>query len=355
MEKKSYLFVLGILILLGIIGMILTVKIIPPSNQYKNYVISGSIIPSEKVVGNKPNYVYVYYPYYIPKYLCRSSDIQLSAIEWLDENNGEYQILFTVPVGLGEVIITTDCSSCEHTKVKLDEIPESVDLIWGSAKCEDDFQISEQQPKAVEHARNFLNGIDTNIVDKPFNSSEVQSIKNDVKRGMDEIFESDGIRDKINESLLHAYYAEWFAWRAQYKLKLFELKYCVNEVGSLVKSHGDDKCFVPDYNAYNDYKSANSTYFSLSDSRLLNDYPFDIKELDEMEKEIDYVHGQVKRVSDSLRECTDSRGIINGTFEFQRPYCEARNITIKITYLIWAIVFIYIGILIEKGKRLWKK
>ncbi|MEA3434851.1 MAG: hypothetical protein U9R43_00180 [Thermodesulfobacteriota bacterium] len=341
--------------MLGVIGIILTVEIIPPANQYKNCVISGSIDPSEKIVGNKPNYVYIYYPFHIPKYLCRSSDIRLSAIEWGDENKGKYQILFTVPVGLDEVIITTDCSSCEHKKVNLDEIPKSVDLVWGSAKCEDDFQVSNQQSKAIEHARNFLNGIETNIVDKPFNTSEVQSIKKDVERGRDEISESDRIRSNINESLLHAYYVEWFAWRAQYKLKLFELKYCVNKVNLLVKTHENDKCFVPDHNAYNDYNSANSTYFSLSDSRLLNDYPFDIKELDEMKKEIDYVNRQVKWVSDSLRECEDSYRIINGTFEFQKPYCETRQIIFKITYIIWAIVFVYLGILIEKGRKIWKK
>jgi len=62
MERKSYLFIFIILILLGIIGIILTVEIVPPSNQYKNYVISGSIIPSEKTIENKPQYVYVYYP-----------------------------------------------------------------------------------------------------------------------------------------------------------------------------------------------------------------------------------------------------------------------------------------------------
>ena len=353
MEKKSYLFILIILILLGIIGIILTVEIVPPSNQYKNYVISGSIIPSEKTIGNKPQYVYVYYPYYIPRYLCKSSDIQLSAIEWIDENNGKYQILFTVPIGLKEVILTTDCTSCEHKTVRLDEIPDSVDLVWGGDNCEESFQVSDEQSKAVEHARNFLNGIETNLVKQSFNSSEIQSIKNDVEKGREAISESDR-NVNYNESLLHAYYAEWFAWRAHYKMRLFELKYCVEETNSLIQLYENERCFVPDYNAYNDHVSANITYVSLKDGRLLDDYLFDKKETEEMKKEISNVHRQVEWVSDSLRKCENSQRIINGTFEYQKPYCEARQIVFKITFIIWAITFVYIGILIEKGRKIWK-
>lgn len=353
MERKSYLFILIILILLGIIGIILTVEIVPSSNQYKNYVISGSIIPSEKTIGNKPQYVYVYYPYYIPRYLCRSSDIQLSAIEWIDENNGKYQILFTVPVGLKEVILTTDCTSCENKTVRLDEIPDSVDLVWGGDNCEESFQVNDEQSKAVEHARNFLNGIETNLVKQSFTFSESQSIKNDVERSREEISESN--RDvNYNESLLHAYYAEWFAWRAHYKMRLFELKYCVEKTNSLIQLYENETCFVPDYNAYNDYVSANITYVSLKDGGLLDDYPFDKKEPEEMKKEILYVPRQVEWVSDSLRKCENSQRIINGTFEYQKPYCEARHIIFKITFIIWAITFVYIGILIEKGRKIWK-
>lgn len=354
MERKSCLFILIILILLGIIGIILTVKIVPPTNQYKNYVISGNIIPSEKTIGNKPQYVYVYYPYYIPRYLCRSSDIQLSAIEWINENNGKYQILFTVPVGLKEVILTTDCTSCENKTVRLDEIPDSVDLVWGGDNCEESFKVNDEQSKVVEHARNFLNEIETNLVKQPFNSSEIQSIKNDVERGREEISESD--RDvNSNESLLHAYYAEWFAWRAQYKMRLFELKYCVEEINSLIRLYENESCFVPDYNAYKNYVSANNTYVSLKDGRLLDDDPFDINETEEMKKEINSVPRQVEWVSDSLRECENSHRIINGTFEYQKPYCEARQIVFKVNFIIWAIVFVYIGIWIEKGIKIWKK
>jgi len=355
MGKKNYLRILGFFILLGVIITILLIEINPPANQYKNYIISGSVNPSDKIVGGKPPYVSIYYPYYMPEYLCRSQDIQVSAINWSDENNGKYQILVSVPVGLDEVIITTDCSSCEYKKVNLNESSQSVDLIWGSAKCGDEFQISEQPIKVVEYTRNLLNEIERNIVNKSFNSSEIQSIKGDVEKGRDKISESDRITDDINGSLLNAYYAEGFAWRARYKLRVFELKYCVSKGGSLLKSYEDNPCFIPDYNAYTNYKSSNNTYFSLSDRRLLSNYLFSKKEIGDMKKEIEDIHRQYGWVSKSLEKCKDSSRIINGTFEYQKPFCKARQIEIGINWISWAIVFIYLGILIEMGKRIWKK
>ncbi|MCK4730173.1 MAG: hypothetical protein KAT28_02540 [Candidatus Aenigmarchaeota archaeon] len=352
MNKRDLLYLSVILILLGALSSVLILKIVPPINQYKNYVISGEVIPLEKIIGVNPKYVYIYYPSNMPESLCRSSKIQLSAIEWLDENKGKYQILFTVPVGLDEIIITTDCSSCEYKKVRLDNIPESIDLMYGNAECKDDFQVSDQQPKVVEHARNFLNRIQTNIVDKPFNYSEDQSIKKDIERGLDEISESDSMRDNINESLLHAYYAEWFAYRAQYKLRFFELKYCVENINILFESHEEYKCFVPDYNTYNDYSSVNITYFSLRKSSLLDDSSFDKLESQKMKDEIWYLHRQVERISDSVNKCKNSQDIINGTFEFQKPYCIARKTAIYLFNFVGLIIIFGIGILI--GQR-WGK
>lgn len=354
MNKQSAVYFLSVLVLLGIIVCILTIKIIPPSNQYKSYVISGRIEPAEKVVGDKPQYVNVYYPYYAPKYLCRSSDIQISSINWFNDTTGEYQIQIAVPVGLKEVVITTDCSSCDHKTILLKESLDSVNLLWGDKKCESDFQLSEQQPQVVESARNLLNIIETNNVDKPFNSSEIQSIKTDLKAGRDEIGESDMVMNNVNDSLLHAYYASWFAGRARYKSLLFELEYCVNEVGTLLREHESDKCFVPDYTAYTDYKSANSSPF-LKGSILLGDSPFNTKDLDKIKDETRYVYDYAAHVSDSLQKCENSKTILNGTFEFQKPYCTARKIVFNAQYIIWAIIFVYVGILVEKGKKIWKR
>lgn len=263
--------------------------------------------------------------------------------------------MITVPVGLNEVIITTDCSSCEYKTVLLKEIPDSVNLIWGSQKRENGFRVGEQQRQVVEHVRNLLDEIETDLVKTPFNSSEVNSVKNDVRRSRDEISESN-IATNLNESLLYAYYAEWLGWNALYKMQLFELKYCVQKSNTVIETYENDECFVPDYASYKDYESANQTYFSLNSRELKDEYdPLDKKELDDMKAEITFMYDQFNRVDDSLTKCENSQGIINGTFEFQKPYCEKRGMSSKIAYIVWIIVFVYIGILIEKGGKIWKK
>lgn len=355
-KDKTLYILLVILALLGIMGVILPIIFAPPSNQYRTYVISGKINPSEQIVGNKPQYVSVYYPNSMPQYLCRSSIVKSSAIEWVDGTNGEYQVLFTVPIGLNDILLTTDCTSCDNKKVRLNAIPNSIDLTWGAQKCNVSFQIDTEQPKAVEHAGNFLNYIDVELVDKNFNSSDVQSIKQDIKQGKDAILESDRMKtSNSNESLLHAYYAEWFARRARYKMRLFELKNCIGETNALIKYRENDKCFIPDHEAHTDYSDANVSYSYSKDSRLLTEYPFDIQDVDKMKQELVYVDNQEQTVYDLLRKCEDSFEIITGTFEYQRPYCEARAFNFHVTYLIWIVVCIYIGILIEKGTQRWKK
>lgn len=251
-----------------------------------------------------------------------------------------------------EVILTTDCSSCEYEIVNLEKEPGEVNLVWGSQKCEETFKIPEQRNEIITHARNFLNGIDSEKVNKPFNPSEMQSINGDIGHGRDAIFQSDYTTDK-NESLLQAYYAEWFAWRARYKMLLFETGYYINKTNVLLNSY-TDSCYVPDHDAFGDYSSANRSYISLKEDRLLGDHPYDVKDIEKMKGKIRVLHNRVQFISDVRNDVETALRIINGTFEFQKPYCEARDIDIKITYLIWAIVFVYIGILIEKGWK-WKK
>ena len=354
MKKKTSILILVILILLVIIGCLVMIKITPPSNQYKNYVISGKVLPSEKKIGDRPTYVYAFYPYYYLSHLCRSSEVQLIKIDWIDDDTGQFEIFFNVPIGLKEIILTTDCSSCNYSiKVDLNDITLSVDLIWGGEICWGSYQVSDQKTIVVSHTRNLLNAIETKLVDEPFNSSEKQNIREDIKKGREAIFDSE-LKMNYSESLLQAYYARWFSWSAVHKFMLFELKYCLEKINTLLQRNENDNCYVPDYTAYKDYSSANTTYFSQIEHRSLDDTPFDTKEIKMIKQEISGVHKDMELVLKANTKCDMSFRIINETFEFQKPYCEVRKSIKYTTYLIWAIVFVYIGILIENVKQ-WKK
>lgn len=343
------------IILLGITTYFLIQKFTPPTNQYRSFVISGEINPSTIIVGNPPQYVYVYYPYFNPDSLCtgRARILEIAKIKWYNNNSGKYSVYFNVPVGLKEVILTTDCSLCEYEIVNLEKDPREVNLKWGGQKCEETFKIPELRNEIITHARNFLNAIETNIVDKPFNSSEMQSIKSDIKNGRDAIFESDlRIKENINESLLQAYYAEWFAWGARYKIYLFELRYDIEKTNALLDSH-KDSCYVPDHDAFEEYSSANRSYISLRGDIVLGDRPYNIKDIEKMKGEIRFLHNRVQFISDIKNDAENSLKIINGTFEFQKPYCAARTKAMYLFNFILLVVALGIGILIGQRWKTW--
>ncbi|MBI3035798.1 hypothetical protein HYY71_05745 [Candidatus Woesearchaeota archaeon] len=351
MERKSYLFILIILVLLGTIAIILTTKTTIPTNQYRNYVISGKITSAEKITGKMPDFVHVYYPFYNLDFLCRSSRIELTKISWINEHTGEYEILLNVPVGLHQVILTTDCTTCDYINLSLKDIPTSVDLKWGDRKCPSNFKISDNKLGIVKDTRTFLNKRETNLVNKPYTSTEKFDIGQDIERSRQSISQSEDSSD-ANESLLHAYYAQWFSWRVLFRIELYDLKYCLNKINILLEKY-NDSCFIPDYSSHDKYRSANSTYHS-TNNRYFDYFPYEKKEPEKMIAEILSMRSLVEWLSDANNNCENSESVMKNTFEFQEPYCKARKFKIQINYIIWAIVFIYLGLLIEKFIR-WKK
>jgi len=366
MKKKVIIPISILVILLVAIAYTysLTQICTPPSNHYKSYIISGSITSSAESTGNKPHYVNVYYPYYNPQYLAQRQRINSNSakIKWIDDVSGEYEVYFEVPVGLKEVILNTDIYSCNYETVNLTNETIRRDLIWGVQKCEDEHPISGNKIELLFNVRNYLDRDSMWLDQNQFNSSEKENIRKDIQRGRERVTIADSSQTEYNKSLLEAHYAYWFASNAEYKINLLELKYCLEQVDAILESHKNDNCYIPDKSSYDDYLSSNHTYFSEGEMSYRNYHPYEINETEKMKNKISHIQGEIEYVSEANENCKNSLSIINGTFEFQKPYCEKRNILLKTTnlvgYLIWTIVFIYIGILIgiliEKQKR-WKK
>lgn len=342
--KKGVILVM-VLVGLILLGLILEYRNLPPSNQYKDYVISGKVVAVDEIVGIKPDYVSVYYN----NPLCINNAEQISKIKWLDNSTGQFEIYFTAPAGLKEVIITTSCNSPESKNINLKDIPVSVELILGrenvdgNALVNDDLDklssISEEIMLETEDKLNQLEG--------KFLTQEEQFIKDDISNVRKERIYSKRSTDS-NEKLLYVYYAEWFALRAKYRFELYSLNQSLRKIEKILNSHSNG-CYVPDYNAYKDYISANKSYFYLKNSNLLEKEPHYIKDFDILKQQILYANSNANGIENLVRMSDKSFEIINGTFEFQRPYCEKRDKIVKITVIYWAFVFVYMGILIEMG------
>ena len=279
---------------------------------------------------------------------CSNNAEQMSKIKWLDNSTGQFEIYFTAPVGLKEVIITTSCNSPESKNINLNDIPASVELILerenvdGNALVNDDFEklssISEEIMLETEDK-----------LKNQFSTQEEQSIRDDISNVRKKLIYSKRLTDS-NELLLNAYDMEWFALRAEYRFELYSLNQSLRKIENILISHNNE-CYVPDYGAYNDYISANKSYSYLKNYNLLEKDPPYSKEIEIIKQQILDINSDVNLIHKKVRMSDKSFEIINGTFEFQRPYCEKREIIKKSTILYWGLVGIFIGIIFEK---LWK-
>jgi len=355
MEKRTIVYILTIIILLVAISIFISIKLTPKTNNYKTYVVSGKVLPSKDFVNQRqPKYVYVYYPFHLPNYLCRGNEFQLSIINWIDEKEGKFEIYFTVPEKMSKIILTVDCSTCDYKEINLNEIPESIDIPWGSAKCEESYEISDKKDEIIDHARNMFNYIEKEIVEKPFNESEKQSVKEDIRLGRDAIFDSESSKEE-DESLSKAYESQWLGWKAEYKMTLFELRYCIDKVDTLFNTYKDKNCFIPDYTSYRSFISANESYNSRKDDRTLNENSPGTNNITELERKIKNLHRDFDWTKDSLYECEDAFQTLNATFTYQEPYCDARTVVSWSIYTLLIILGFFAGILYKKITIKWTK
>ena len=329
-----------------------------PKNQNQEFVISGKVLPAKTATGSHPSLVRASYPPAGLDNLCRGGEIAITKINWVG-NIGTYQIVFRASAGLNAIALTTDCDYCDRVVVSLKSNNQVQDLSWGNKTCMMDGEYTyEDKEKVLERANLFTKFIDSQLLKTSnLNESERQSIRDDISRATEENIEANRPKD-ANESILHAYYAEWYATRAEYRLALFSLKYCLNDVAALLKVYKDDGCYVPDYGSFQGYLMANNTFFSLDNSRFLEDTPYGVTDLEKMKFELIYAHNKYSWISEQQfapSQCLNSYKLINATFEFQKPYCEGIKTIEYVSYLFWSLALIYLGILIGRIWDLYEK
>src|SRR3989344_3320658 len=153
--KKSYWFI-AILLIGAFILFFLWLKINAPYESYKTYSVSGKVISEHSDPQDKPRFVRIYNPYYLPEYLCRESEIDIRAIRWDNEKEGNFSFSVKLPISMKEIILTTDCSQCRYEIINLDSIPMEITLISGNSNCEERDEIGDVPTQVVQIAENLL-------------------------------------------------------------------------------------------------------------------------------------------------------------------------------------------------------
>lgn len=311
--------------------------------------IHGKVLPSpnitEKDTAQRPRFMYVYYPYFNPEYVCNSKEIQLADITWLNDNEGIYSITFTLSVDM-EVILTTDCTGCNPKRVSISRSNNNVeaDVFWGTEKCYSEYDIPDSVDEIISRNQNRFDYMDIELTTKNFNASEKQDIKSDIKDGREQIRNSNEIKTDINESIKHALYSEFFFWRAKYKWELFDLKYCIEDIDKL-EGQFIDKCYYHDYSSVLDYNDAKSVYQSSLNSNILRYGAYDLQKI-EIKSYIGNINNNWDRLRNINGKCEGSSYKLNKTLEYQKSYCEHRKNMCNLVNLTYIIIILSIGVLI---------
>lgn len=296
---------------------------------------------------NKPDYLYVYYPYYNPRYVCRSNVIQLANITWFNETEGTYSVTFRLPVDM-DVILTTDCTACNPKNVSITKENNNlgVDVLWGTEKCYETEGISTDPNFLISQNRERANNIEKELTNKKFNDSEKESIRSDIEEARDQIGESEPkIKTDINGSIMHALYSEFFIWKALYKKELFDLKYCIYEVHSLLEQNAEEAYYL-DYFSILDYNDSKRIYFSSSNSNVLRRDSRESEEIEEIKLDILWVKSNQNWLIDVNRKCKESSYKLKKTLEYQKPYIEYRKNMCNLVNWVIIIFILFLGILI---------
>jgi len=331
---------------------------VPLSSEGFWVTIHGRVLPpSDGTLDDtldKPDFLYVYYPYHNPRYICRSNAIQLGDITWFNETEGTYSVTFRLSVDM-DVILTTECTACNPKRVSITKENNNleVDALWGTEKCYEAEGISTDPNSLISQNRERANNIETELTNKDFNDSEKESIRSDIKEARDQIGESEPkIKTDINGSIKHALYSEFFNWKALYKRELFDLKYCISEVDNLLEQNAEEAYYL-DYSSILDYNDSKRIYLSSSDSNVLRRDPRESEEIEEIKSDIGWIKRSREWLMEANRKCEESSYKLKKTLEYQKPYLEYRKNMCKLVN--WVIVTFILFLVILIGNWSSKK
>ncbi len=354
-KKKIIIPIVIILVLVLIFAYYLASSIQPkPSDTGFWVTIKGEISHSNKLkpedLGSRPQAINVREPFHNPNLLCRSRRKGIAPINWINDNLGTYSIPIWLPAPM-DVVLTTDCSGCNHNTISIsdDDIEVQSNIQWDKEKCSaEEYNFPNEKEQILKNIRTSLDRIDEEMSKRNFNDTERDIIKDDIKQARRQITSSSN-QNNETESLWLTYYANYFAWRAEWTLNLFDLKYCVEKTARLTRTY-DDACYEPNYEADLVYQDSSDWYYSTSYGKFDDEEPY-WRDPQDVNWEFDDIYRSSKELDEVFARCENSFEILNDTFEYQKPYCEKRKISI--IALKWAeiLILITLGVLVGLSWR----
>lgn len=320
----------------------------PEVNKFKFSSINGTI-RLENYSENSLLRMYVYYPYFAtydkysdnyPLKLCSS------IINW-DNGVGTFDLHFSAPVGLKNVWVTPKFRICDYKEISLED--KTIEFVISNENCTEQSTIDFSKENLLYASKRIIGDLTNDIFEYNLNVSSIDGLFEDKKRSEDAYFDSE-TSDDINNSYNSALLANFFAKRAKYRYEVYQLNVCLNNIEILLEQNSND-CFVPDYLAYQMFNSSKEGFEAWKKIDLLTlNHAYFINRPDEAEDGIESLDDfYFEMMEDDLSSCKSALELINGTFQFQKPYCESRKNIFEL--LNWSIILILVCISFLIGKK----
>jgi hypothetical protein len=311
----------------------------------ENFVkIRGSVeFSGEGPLGTKPQTVTVYSPYSNPYWICRGDSLGAVKIDWTNENEGRYELPIRLPVDM-EVVITTNCSGCQHVRefITTDEKEKTIGLKWDGQQCEADIKVPEDMAELLKRANSYNQR--TEELRYTFGLTKEQSAELSDLLNTSARFIADAERE---DSLSDAYGAIGYSFYAWRNLHFFDLNNCVKEIETLIDDY-NTPCYQLPYDGYKKFQDVKNRYEGQVKQQF-NMNLFYEDDLNRSKQQAVWLANNLEYTLDAESACAEPLNLIKESLELQEPYCENRK---NINYALYFTLLV-LGIAIGSSAFRW--
>jgi hypothetical protein len=285
----------------------------------------------------KPSTVEVYYPYSNQNRICQGDLLGTSKINWINETEGTYELPIRLPIDMN-VIITTNCSGCQHINelIVLNEKEKKVNLKWDSQQCDTETEVPEDLTKLLDNARSR----NLRTEELYYENTLTKEQKTEIMASLQESTEFITKAEREN-SLSYAYAGFGFSIYAYRNSHLFDLNNCVKEIEILIENY-NNSCYQIPYEEYRKFQDVKNR----CENQTKEYYNLDVFYKDDLEKTKSEAHKLADNLGytlDAKSACNRPLELIKKSIEFQKPYCDGRNIINYALYFAFLVLGIVIG------------
>lgn len=352
MGNKLKLLIFGIFVLSTIMSF--AYLLWEPEERVHWVSISGRVTPDKEALDiyqenktdflNKRDYLQISLTKFNPANSPQPIDDQLdiSTIDWKTDIEGSYVLSYPLRAPM-KVVVYVTCSNHSVIDLNTTEGNYSADVTWG-LDC-----LPREETRTSINIEEELKFLDNRITYATSSKIRINPTTEESKSIDSDIEQANGLRGNANRdketdyngSIQSALQGHWFASRALYKIRISELRNCVDSEKEIF-SKFYPLFFKPSYESKQSIKSSESSLTYHNQTNFIFSYPYGIDNK-KLIDEIEYIDREEIRIQDVISDCKETLSLLNGTYIYQ-----SESFNERLGFLIFLVVIAFlIGTFIE--------